>query len=220
MKSRIVTVLLLALMAFSVSATEREIRVGVGLEFADIISPEHGRLEGELAEPYSCLLNESGFSIDFVVLPLARLVHELRLGNVTVGLPLVHEPSRDEFATLGDTVIDSSYLRVSLPSNTAEPDAQDVRYAYIRGFAGKTILKGLGGPTYAVSSWEQAIEMLRRQRADFVLITQKTFGAMTANSDERFIVEKVRNLSVAFYVSNDAPEVLKALNAANARCRK
>ena len=154
-----------------------------------------------------------------MVLPLARLIHELRVGNLDVGLPLVHEPSRDQFATLGDTVIDSSYLRVSLPGNEVQPDESGVRYVYIRGFAGKTILKDLNGPSISVSHWEQAIEMLRRHRTDYVLITEKTFWAMTADSEEPFVVEKVSDLDVAFYVSNSAPELLDAMNDANARCK-
>ncbi|AHI30095.1 substrate-binding periplasmic protein [Marinobacter similis] len=213
------SVLLMALMVFSGSAFGGDIRIGIGQEFASVISPENGRLKGELSQAYNCLINGSGYRVQFVVLPLARLINELRVGNVDVGLPLVHDPSRDSFATFGDTVFGSSYLRVSWPTNTAQPDGDDVRYAYIRGFAGKTMLKDLEGPTFAVSEWDQAIEMLRRGRADYVLITEKTFGAMTADSDEEFVVERVRDLDVGFYVSNRSPELLQAMNDANARCR-
>ena len=214
-----VSVLLMALMVFAGSAFGRDIRIGIGQEFASVISPENGRLNGELSQAYNCVINGSGYRALFMVMPLARLINELRVGNVDVGLPLVHDPSRDSFATFGDTVFGSSYLRVSLPTNTAQPDGRYVRYAYIRGFAGKTMLKDLEGPTFAVSEWSQALEMLRRQRADYVLITEKTFGAMTADSDEQFVVESVRDLDVAFYVSNYAPELLRAMNDANARCR-
>ena len=219
MKALRASVLLMALMVFSASAFGREIRVGVGQEFANVISPDNGRLKGELSQAYNCVINGSGYRAQFVVLPLARLINELRVDNVDVGLPLVHDPSRDSFATFGDTVFGSSYLRVSLPANTAEPDGRDVRYAYIRGFAGKTMLQGLEGPTFAVSEWNQAIEMLRKGRADYVLITEKTFGAMTAVSDEQFVVERVRDLDVGFYVSNGSPDLLQAMNDANARCR-
>ncbi|WP_372980484.1 substrate-binding periplasmic protein [Marinobacter sediminum] len=219
MKARRMSALLLALMVFSVSAFSEGIRIGIGQEFASVIAPENGQLKGELSAAYNCVINGSGYRFEFVVLPLARLINELRVGNVDVGLPLVHDPSRDGFATFGDTVFASSYLRVSLPANSTQLDGRDVRYAYIRGFAGKTMLKDLEGPIFEVSEWDQALEMLRRQRVDYVLITEKTFGAMTADSDEQFVVESVRDLDVAFYVSNTAPELLHAMNAANARCR-
>jgi len=205
--------------ALSDSALASPVRVGVGLEFTSVIAPEGGRLRGELADAYNCVIDGSGYQFDYVVLPLARLIHELRVGNLDMGLPLVHEPSRDQFATLGDAVIDSSYLRVSLPGNEVRPDGSGVRYVYVRGFAGKTILKDLRGLTIPVSQWEQAIEMLRRQRTDYVLITEKTFRAMTANSDEPFVVETVSDLEVAFYVNHSAPDLLNALNEANARCK-
>ncbi|WP_286221626.1 transporter substrate-binding domain-containing protein [Marinobacter apostichopi] len=219
MKAPRMSVLLMALMAFSGSGLGADIRIGIGQEFASVIAPESGQLKGEISRAYNCMINNSGYSAQFVVLPLARLINELRVGNVDVGLPLVHDPSRDGFATFGDAVLGSSYLRVSLPANSAQPEGRDVRYAYIRGFAGKTMLKDLEGPIFAVSEWGQALEMLRRQRVDYVLITEKTFGAMTADSDEPFVVEKMRDLNVAFYVSNHAPELLHAMNAANARCR-
>ncbi len=219
MTSLRVSVLLIALMVFAGAAVGGDIRIGIGQEFASVISPDSGRLKGELSQAYNCLINGSGYRAQFVVLPLARLINELRVGNVDVGLPLVHDPSRDSFATFGGTVFGSSYLRVSLPANTAQPDGRDVRYAYIRGFAGKTMLKDPEGPTFAVSEWDQAIEMLRRRRADYVLITEKTFGAMTADGNEPFVVERVRDLDVGFYVSNSSPELLQAMNDANARCR-
>ena len=209
----------LALAALSEYALAEPVRVGIGQEFTSVIAPENGRLRGELSEAYNCVIDGSGYQFDYVVLPLARLIHELRVGNLDVGLPLVHEPSRDQFATLGNTVIDSSYLRVSLPGNEVQPDGSGVRYVYVRGFAGKTILKDLKGPSISVSQWEQAIEMLRRHRTDYVLITEKTFWAMTADSEEPFVVEKVSDLGVAFYVNNSAPELLDAMNNANARCK-
>lgn len=214
-----VALAIIALTAIVAQAQAEPVKVGIGLEFTRVIAPNNGRLQGELAEAYNCVIDGSGYQVDYVVLPLARLIHELRVGNLDVGLPLVHEPSRDQFATLGDTVFDSSYLRVSLPDNNVRPDGIGVRYVYVRGFAGKTILKDLPGPSIPVSQWEQAIEMLRRHRTDYVLITEKTFRAMTADSEDQFVVEKVSDLDVAFYVSNDAPELLTAMNNANARCK-
>lgn len=219
MKTPRILAVALALVVLSQCALAEPVRVGIGREFTSVIAPENGRLRGELSKAYNCVIDGSGYQFDYVVLPLARLIHELRVGNLDVGLPLVHEPSRDQFATLGDTVIDSSYLRVSLPGNEVQPDESGVRYVYIRGFAGKTILKDLKGSSISVSHWEQAIEMLRRHRTDYVLITEKTFWAMTADSEEPFVVEKVSDLDVAFYVSNSAPELLDAMNDANARCK-
>lgn len=219
MTARRILGVLLAAAVWADVVFAREVRVGVGEEFTSVMAPVDGRLQGELADAYNCVLDGAGYEVEFVVLPLARLIHELRVGNIDVGMPLVHDPSRDEFATLGDTVIDSSYLRVSIPSNEVPPDGPNGRYVYVRGFAGKTMLKDLKGPSFAVSQWGQAIEMLRRKRADFLLITEKTFGAMTADSDDQFVVDRVRDLEVAFYVSNSAPALLQAMNEANARCQ-
>ncbi len=194
-------------------------RVGVGEEFVKVIRVQDGQLQGEISSGYHCMLEKSGHEFEFLVLPLARLIHELRLGGVDVGLPLVHESSRDRFATFGDTVIESSYLRVSLPNTVIQHDDPGARYVYIRGFAGKAILRDLEGESFAVSSWEQAIEMVRRHRADFVLITEKTFEAMTQANSDVFNVQKVSGLDVAFYVSSEQPALLRSLNGANSRCR-
>lgn len=211
--------LLALLCVFAFPAPSEAFRVGVGEEFAKVIRVQDGQLQGEISSGYRCMLEKSGHQFEFVVLPLARLVHELEQGGVDVGLPLVHEVSRDRFATFGDTIVESSYLRVSLPNTVMRHDDPDARYVYIRGFAGKAILRDLEGKTFAVSRWEQAIEMLRRDRADFVLITEKTFAATTQAGSDVFNVQKIKGLDVAFYVSKKHPGLILNLNGANARCR-
>lgn len=196
------------------------VRVGVGEEYSSVVSLVEGRLEGEIAEPYRCLFENSGHDVTFRVLPHARLIHELRSGAVDVGLPLVHETSRDEFATLGDPVIESHYLRVSLPGQTLAPEAESANYVYLRGFAGGSILDELDGESFEVSRWEQAIAMLERGRADFLLITEKTFNQLSANNSAGFNVDVIRSLNVSFYVTNRRPALLKTLNAANQSCRQ
>ncbi|HET8850559.1 MAG TPA: hypothetical protein VFM78_11825, partial [Marinobacter sp.] len=183
-------------------AHSETIRVGVGEEFASVVSVDAGRLKGELAAAYNCVFDGVNTPIRFQVLPHARLIHELRAGTVDVGLPLVHEASRDAFATLGDPVIQSNYLRVSLPDQTVAPEADSAKYVYLRGFAGGSILRELGGESFEVSRWEQAIAMLERGRADFLLITEKTFNQLSDNNAAGLDVDVIRRLDVSFYVAN------------------
>ncbi|WP_167352685.1 substrate-binding periplasmic protein [Marinobacter adhaerens] len=215
----LVSVILLVAMSAEAGAVTPKIRVGVGAEFESVVSDENGRLKGVIAEPYNCLLEGAGYSYEFVTLPLARLVHELRAGNIDVGLPLVHDSSRDDYATFGNTVIKSSYLRISVRSNQQKPDEPEARYVYVRGFAGRALLRGLDGRSFEVSEWSQAIAMLRRQRADYVLITEKTYGALTEFRKTDLIAEKVSDLNVAFYVRKALPKLAEALNQSNNQCQ-
>lgn len=213
--------LLLAALLLTVmsSAQSSTVRVGVSEEFASVVSVVDGRLSGPIGPPYHCLFDSAGYDVTFKVLPHARLIHELRAGGVDVGLPLVHESSRDEFATLGDTVIESHYLRVSLPGQSVAPEADAAQYVYLRGFAGGSILDELDGESFEVSRWEQAIAMLERRRADFLLITEKTFNQLSDNNAAGLNVDVIRSLSVSFYVANSRPALLQSLNAANRACQ-
>lgn len=217
--ARLSTTVALWLMMYAGLAHSDPIRVGVGEEFGSVVSVEGGRLKGELAAAYNCVFDRVKATIRYRILPHARLIHELRTGGVDVGLPLVHEASRDAFATLGDTVIKSSYLRVSLPGQPLAPEADSARYVYLRGFAGGSILKELGGDSFEVSRWEQAIAMLERGRADFMLITEKTFNQLSNDNEAGLDVDVIRSLNVSFYVANHRPKLLATLNEANRACQ-
>ncbi|MEC7727260.1 MAG: hypothetical protein VX555_01175 [Pseudomonadota bacterium] len=201
-------------------AGERHFRVGVGQEFSNVVAVRENGLHGPIASPYRCILEGSGYRFQFVTLPLARLVHELELGRIDLGLPLVQDSSRDRFAMFGDTVVKSSYLRISLSGTAGKPDEEKARYVYVRGFAGKVLLRDLAGRTFEVSEWQQAIAMLRLQRADYVLITEKTYGTLVESKQGDLRAEKVRDLDVAYYVRNSLPELARSLNRASDRCRQ
>ncbi len=199
---------------------DRSYRVGVGQEFSNVVAVGENGLYGPIAGAYRCILDGAGYRYDFVTLPLARLVHELELGRIDVGLPLVQDPVRDRFAVFGDTVVKSSYLRISLSANKVRPHEDKARYVYVRGFAGKALLRDLEGPTFEVSEWQQAIAMLRLGRADYVLITEKTYGTLAESRQGDLTAEKVRDLDVAYYVRNTLPELARSLNQASDRCRQ
>lgn len=199
-------------------AEERRYRVGVGQEFSNVVAVGEAGLYGPIAAAYSCILDGSGHRFEFVTLPLARLVHELESGRIDLGLPLVQDPARDRFALFGSTVVKSSYLRISISSGMAKPDEDRARYVYVRGFAGKALLQDLEGRAFEVSEWPQAIAMLRRQRADYVLITEKTYGTLAESKEGDLTVEKVRDLDVAYYVRDTLPDLARSLNQASRRC--
>lgn len=213
-------VLAAVLTVFPVQGEERRFRVGVGQEFSNVVAVGEQGLYGPIAGAYNCVLAGSGHQFQYVTLPLARLVHELEVGRIDLGLPLVQDPARDQFALFGDTVIKSSYLRISLMTGQDKPGEDEARYVYIRGFAGKSLLNDLEGRTFEVSEWEQAIAMLRLKRAHYVLITEKTYGTLEESRSPDLLAEKVKDLDVAYYVNDRLPELAQSLNRANTLCQQ
>ncbi|MBW0146180.1 transporter substrate-binding domain-containing protein [Marinobacter arenosus] len=197
-----------------------DFRIGIAEEYTHLIAVEDGRLKGDIASGYACALSKSGHEFSFKVFPLARLLHELRNGGVDAALPLAHNSARDSYGTITSTVLHSHYLFVSLQGNEFDSEKKGGRFVYVRGFAGESMLHELEGTGVAVSEWDQGINMLRLERVDFLLATEKAYLALSAEQRMGLAHEVVAGVEAAFYVSNNRMELWHSLNDAIAQCEK
>lgn len=201
----------------SAAAASDSIRVGFSEEYAQVFAPGDSSITERLSPLFGCPLSELGAAFEIIELPHARVLYELKNGQVDVGFPFTQADDRDKYATLTLPVASSRYWYVSR-NGKSFPPKDNSSVAYIRGFSGESLLLGLGVEKRQVSSWEQAIEMLLLQRVDSVMITERALGRLNFPKFAGLHVEAADIIQVGFYVANDRPLILEKLNDGVANC--
>lgn len=138
-------------------------------------------------------------------------------------LPLVREDSRARYGDFGGDLFFSDYVYLSIKELPPISRDSGLTYVMLRSFAGLTVLlKDEDAEVMFVDLWEQAPAMLRKGRADAVLIPAGLVSGFMEDYRETYYQQNAGRLGVSFYVAKKHAKdglTAKLRNTVN-ECRK
>ena len=199
-----------------------DIRGGIGDRSRTAVRVENGELVGSLAALYKCALHKTGLKFDFSPLPQARLLLELRRGELDLGLPLVRRKDRDEYAIFTRTLLNAPFHLYTRESVTKADDLSGYTFAVLRSSASIDLVVKRNAKFMEVDSWSQALELARMGRLDGAVVPEPVISNVHS---ERFAdLRRIDfgSLPTSMYVSKviaNSSGLVQSLNSAILECR-
>jgi len=167
---RVTKILSLFLIFMCINASALTIKMAVVSNTENALNFTDGKFSGELASKYQCVIDALPYSIEFYVLPYARLLKMLKAGSIDVGLPLSKSETRSEFAQF---TLPLTSITIDLYSQKPLNDKtkyNQLTVVFSRSSAVKPIADKYNMTSYEVNGWQQAIKMVAHGRHDAAFI--------------------------------------------------
>lgn len=222
MDLRIAKWLLIICIVDPVLAATSELKVGIADQHYESLRLENGRLIGNLAEPYQCVMQDADYSIKYYVLPQVRVLNLLKSGGLDIGLPLVQQPDRDEYAVFAQPILSPPFHLYSNQDIDTSGDLSAYTFTVVRSAArgGKEYLQR--NPNFIeVNEWSHALAMAQANRADGAVIPAPVIRSLPAKKFEGLKKLDFGSIPLSMYVSRQSPdanEILSQLNASIDSC--
>ena len=202
--TRLLTVILLVCLQLWVPPplARATLTVGVVAGLGDGLAVTDGKLTGHSARSFNCVFERLEADLDFVVLPLAKLLYQIENGQIDVGLPLAQTPDRDAYADFGGRLLQLEYVYVMLRDLPPLNASSGLTYAFVRKFYGDLLVKGESPRVLGVSGWMQALELLKSGRADVVIMPWVMVNKLMAGFNQPYLLRTAEWVDLSFYVSH------------------
>ncbi|MDJ0832078.1 MAG: hypothetical protein QNJ69_01060 [Gammaproteobacteria bacterium] len=203
-------------------AATTELKVGIANQHYDSLRLENGKLVGNLAEPYQCVVDDLAYSISYYVLPQIRVLNLLQSGGLEVGIPLVHAPERDEYAMFAQPLLWPPFHLYAKDDIDTSGDLSGYTFTVVRSAArgGKEYLAR--NPNFIeVNEWSHALAMAQFGRADGAVIPAPVIKSLPPKRFEGLKKQDFGAIPLSMYVSKqsaNAHEILRDLNASIELC--
>ena len=210
------------LFALPLSTSAAETRIGIANQHKSALDVKNGRFTGVLAQAFQCPLDRSGLSFDMLMMPHARVLLQLKRGEIDIAIPLVQVDRRDQYATFSKPLLEVEFALFSLKPVNQEQDLSNYTFTVLRSTASVDLVKQRNGKVIEVSSWPQALELARLGRYDGAVIPLASIANLPAENFEGLQQFEFGWLPIGFYISQAIPkrvELLQKLNAAIDACR-
>lgn len=199
--------LLIALLAIAMplnlSHAQEPVRVGIAAGIEREITVSEGALEGRFSGFYRCVFERVPGDFQFVEMPLAQLLYQLRKGGVAVGLPLVQTSERDRYADFGGRLFQTEYAYLFLKEMPPLNQTAGLTYAFVRKFVGDQLVQGENAKILHVSEWRQAVYLLKLGRADVVVIPWVLVDKYMDGYEGDYFVRRAAWVDLSLYVSHE-----------------
>jgi hypothetical protein len=188
--------------ALAAISSEPQIRVGVVSGVEREIGVSDGQLKGRFSSYYQCVFSHLDNNFKYIEMPLAQLLFQLRNGGVAIGLPLVQTSDRDTYADFGGLLFQTEYVYLMLKSLPPLSQTTGLTYAFVRRFVGEELMRGEQAKLLPVSEWRQAVDTLKRDRADVVVLPWVLVDQLMANYESDYFVRTAEWVDISMYVSH------------------
>lgn len=180
--------------------------VGIATQHSEAVRLEVGGLAGNLAVDYQCLFERSDYSVEYELVPQARLLKMLESGRLDVGIPLVKIDHLDDYAVFTNTIEQVPFHVYSKREiDLAAKDLSGYSFAVVRTAS----RGGLGSIADTanfkeVTTWLQALELARKGRyhgADILGPVLANLANLAPDKFDELIKQDFGSVSVSTYVS-------------------
>ena len=222
MDLRIAKWLLIFCIVNPAQAATTELKVGIANQHYDSLRLENGKLVGNLAEPYQCVVDDLTYSVKYYVLPQIRVLNLLQTGGLDVGIPLVQQPDRDVYAMFAEPLLWPPFHLYTKKDIDTSGDLSGYTFTVVRSAArgGKEYLAR--NPNFIeVNEWGHALSMAQFGRADGAVIPAPVIKSLPAKRFEGLKKQDFGSIPLSMYVSRQSAnthEILSHLNASIQHC--
>lgn len=219
---KIIRYLLVALLFITSSKLiAEEYLIGVGDQNRVAIGVEDKRLVGSLGPTYQCILDKSGIEYDLRLMPQARMLHELRIGNLHVALPLVKFAKWDEFAIFTSSILNIKYVLISKDSFDLSGNLSNRTFTIMRSSASRDLVQLYNANFEEVTSWTQGISLVKLGRYDGAVVPELIIQDLEPKEFEGLTKNDFGYLPLSAYVAKNignTDAIVKKLNQAIENC--
>lgn len=199
-----------------------EIRIGVADQHQAALGIDNGRFTGSLARLFQCPLDRLGLEFELITMPHARVLLQLKRGDIDVAMPLVRVGHRDSYAAFARSLMSVEFGLFSKTPVELSGDISDLSFVALRSTASVDLVKMRGGSATDVNSWLQALELARLGRYDGAVIPLAALVNLPAESFAGLNQTTFGSLPISFYISraiDNSSDLLQRFNAAIKACQ-
>ncbi len=208
------------LLPFASGATE--IRIGVADQHKAALDIDNGRFTGSLARKFQCPLDRLGLEFELITMPHARVLLQVKRGEIDVAMPLVRVDQRDRYAAFAKALMSVEFAVFSKEQIEPTEDISHLGFAALRSTASIDLVKMRGGSATEVNSWLQALELARLGRYDGAVIPLAVLVNLPAESFSGLNRTTFGSLPISFYISraiDNSDDLLQRFNTAIEACQ-
>lgn len=178
-----------------------------------------GQFVGQLAPLYSCVFGKIDAPLEVRVAPQARVLADLKIGSIDIGLPFAQSSERDEYAVFADPLLSVEFIAYSQNVIKNPMLLAGERFALPLGTRTIELVEERGGEAVEVLGYVEAFRMLQAGRVTATLLPSVAVEPYLALTDG-WIRTKFGSIPAGFYVNREAISLLVDVNQAIAECRR
>jgi len=196
---------------------EPDLVIGISDSNKKALAYENGQLTGSFSDMFECQLKVMHHSYEVQVYPQIRLLLELQKGTIDMAMPLAQTPSRDRYAIFSDTVLEVGFTLLSKEAVTDIHNLEDITFATLRSGSYNDILISRGANITEVNSYDQAFQMVQKERLDAVVIPTPLLLAFK-DLAIGLNTQELKPQKVGYYINAEQPKIASLLNKAIKEC--
>jgi len=204
-----------------INTSAQTIKMAVVSNTENALNFTKGKFFGELAIKYQCVIDALPYSIEFYVLPYARLLKMLKAGDIDVGLPLSKSDTRSEFSQFTLPITSVTIDLYSQKPLNDKTKYNQLTVVFSRSSAVKSIADKYNMMSYEVNGWQQAIKMMAHGRHDAAFIPTIIADGFDKKIFQGLYRQSVGTLQTSMYVSNKSQykdKLVKQINIETKSC--
>lgn len=184
---------------------------------------EQGQLKGVYGEKLQCALNKIDISLNYKVLPVARLELLLQNGEVDVGVGLVTTQERNAYASYSKSLLDVKFLFIqsSQKNILLQHQLSNQKVAVMTESNSVDLAHEFGSEPYQVNSYEQIVQMVAKNRISGAIVPSAVYYSLDKVTQQQLQYYAIKEYAVGFYVSNKSKAhqlLMDSLNKAVSFC--
>ena len=208
-------------MFFAINSFAQNIKVAIVGQTTHALNYSDGKFLGVVAKNYQCVFEQLPYTIEYQVLPYARLLKWLKKGEVDIGLPLFQSALRDEIAHFTLPVVNIPVEIYSQKPIDDKTKLDQLSVVLARSSAMKEVAYQYNMKPFEVNNWLQAIKMVKYGRHDAMLIPAVLADGFDPKLLKGLFSKLITTTETAMYISKQTKnkdEVLTQLNLAIKNC--
>lgn len=182
------------------------------------------KIQGSIGEIFQCALDLAHIQYTPRELPVARLLFQLKNGNVDIAVGLAKTKKRNEIAIYTNPLLNMTYFFITANQSLNKlSDLSNIKIAGLRHSNIIDMIEKLNATPHEVDSYEQAIKMATQSRVVGTILP----STVLSNVDKELLkganIFQIDNKEISFYISNratDLDQLKEQINKGISQCKK
>jgi len=204
-------------------ANSMDLKLGVSEGNSGALRYVDQKFNGALADKYTCVIENTELNWSIRVLPQARILHNLRNGELDAGIPLAHGKDRDVYAEFSSTIFDAPFYLYTNEELSMQDDFSGLVFGTLRASFNVDLINQRNAKALELNEYMQAIKMTRLGRIDGVVIPAPVVSSFSEEVLKEMTKHAFGSQPAGIYISKKAPRhkhILEKINVAINACLK
>lgn len=182
------------------------------------------RIQGTVGDIFQCALDVSDIQYHPRKLPVARLLYQLKNGDIDVAVGLAKTEERDEIATYASPLLTVPYFFISAdPTLNTSSNFSNTKIAGLRHSNIINIIRKLDASPYEVDTFDQAIKMATLGRVIGTIVPKTVLSHIDKSELSQVNIFQIDKQEISFYISKKSKYIkplIAQINQGISECKK